>query len=285
MSPDGNNRGGPVFFPPVLVPDTASVDGEYILWGFPRVSQRFYEDQRPSLVRPTDKSVLSFSRLEDGVSVCQYAKRYGILWALQIDPNHARETDITLTDRTVWRLGDHRARVFAGSESTTDLRGKEPLGLWLSLAQRLRAVLRINAALKGRTRQPLPTPGSPEDWAVLGGGPPPEDLKDARFFLLREVNWWLAIGSVRLQLGIANFNQKRTSWKLDVAYDGLAGGLAYRLLLMVTGESNLYACDGCGVPYIRTKRAPRPGQENFCDDCADVAQKRATQRYREGKRS
>jgi hypothetical protein len=158
------------------------------------------------------------------------------------------------------------------------------LGLWLSLAERLRAVLKINAALKGRTLRSLPAPGSPEDWAVLGRGPPPEDLRDAQFFLLHEVKWWLGIGRVHLELGIVNSSEKRTAWKLDVAYDGLAGGLAYRLLLMVTGESNLYACDGCGVPYISLKRAPRPGQENFCDDCDGVAQQRATQRYRQGKK-
>jgi hypothetical protein len=268
-----------IFFPPVLVPEMVIVKSRYLEWRFPR------DDRRSSIARPTDRSVLAFARLDDEASICEYAKRYGLLWAVQVDPSHKQERDIALTDGTVWRLGEHPARTAAVIEPTKNLQGREPIALWLSLARRLRATLRINAALKGRTRNPLPVAGSPGDWAALGDGPPPEDPQDAQLFLLQEVNWWLTIGRVRLALGIVKFSEKRTAWKLDIAYDGLAGGLAYRLLLMVTGESDLYACDGCGRPYIRLKRAPRPGQENFCDDCTEVAQKRATQRYREGKRS
>ena len=280
----GKRSGSTIFFPPVLVPETVALEGELVAWGFPRMSRAVYDDQRSSLARPTDRSLLAFTRLKDAVSVCDYAKRYGILWAIQIKADYERETDIRLTDGTVWRLGDPRVRVFAGSDPTENLQGKEPLALWFLLAQRLRAALRISAALQGRARNPLPSVGSPEDWADLGGSPP-DEIRWAQNLLLREVNWWLGIGGVHLELGIVEFSEKHTEWKIDIAYEGLAGGLAYRLLLMVAGESSLYACDGCGRPHIRLKRAPRPGQENFCDDCTGVAQQRATQRYRKGKRS
>jgi len=74
---------------------------------------------------------------------------------------------------------------------------------------------------------------------------------------------------------------QKTEWEIEIASDWLAGGLAYPLLLTVTGENRLYACDNCKIPYIRLTRAPRAGQENFCEDCTDVAKLRATQRYRE----
>jgi hypothetical protein len=266
-----------IFFPPVQVPETVTVDKKRLCWTVPSDPRPYYEDGRRAYVRPTDRSILAFARLADAASICEYAKRYGLLWANPIDPKRKRETDVPLSDGSVWRPGGECDRL--------GLTGWEPIDLWLSLTRRLRAVLRINAALKGRSRNPLPTPGEPDDWAVLGGGPPPDTPEDAQFFLLDEVNWWLSIGGVRLQLGILSFSEKRTAWKLEVAYNGLAGGLAYRLLLMVTGESSLYACDGCGIPYVRLKRAPQPGQENFCDDCSDVAQKRATKRYLEGKKS
>jgi|SRR5665213_2036320 len=272
-----------LFYPGVRVPETVRIEGDSVKWELPRNSIPSYSDHRRSIVRPTDRSILDFSRLKDGNSICSYAAKRGILWAIQIRPEHQRETDLELTDGTVWRLGDPRSRVFA-EVGETHLSGAEPIALWLSLARRLRAILRINAALKGRTRRPLPEVGTSEDWESLGAGPIPDDPREAQFFLQREVNWWLLIGGVRLGLGIAEFSRESTAWKLDIAYEGLAGGIAYRLLLMVIGESKLYACDGCGCPYIREAKAPRPGQENFCPDCTGIAQKRAVDRYRQGKR-
>lgn len=105
---------------------------------------------------------MKFSRLAeaDEVSIRDYARRYGVLRAVQIKPEYEREKDIELTDGAIWRLGDKRAWAYGR---------KEPLGLWQSLARQLRAILKINAALKGRTKNPLPSPGSPEDWEMLGG--------------------------------------------------------------------------------------------------------------------
>ncbi|MDP8989488.1 MAG: hypothetical protein M3N41_05325 [Acidobacteriota bacterium] len=262
------------------MPETARIEGQFLRWELPRFPNGNYDDRLSSTVRPTDRSVLAFSRLKNEEAVCSYATRYGIFWAVEIRQEHQRERDLVLeADGTVWRLGDIRSRAFA-DVGQTHLSGKEPLALWFSLSARLRAILRVNAALKGRSRNPLPSTGTPEDWTALGA-PIPEDPRDAQFNLLQAVNWWLRIGGVRLELGITEFSRERTGWKLNVAYDGLAGGIAYRLLLMVIGESKLYACDGCGYPYVRDQqRAPRPGQENFCPDCPNAAQKRATERYR-----
>jgi len=109
-------------------------------------------------------------------------------------------------------------------------------------------------------------------------------VKSAQFFLMNWVNQWLRLGGVRLGLGITEWSASSTDWKMEVVYPGLLGALAYRLLLMVVGESRLYACDGCGEPYIRLKRLPRPGQENFCTDCTEVAARRASKRYKDAKK-
>ncbi len=152
---------------------------------------------------------------------------------------------------------------------------------WLTLARRLNAVLGIRAALKGRDRQPLPTPGPDNYWNLLV--PPaltPRDVGMAQWHVNDEINWWLRLGGVRLQLGGFPRWTTRPEWKLEIAYDGLIGGLAFQLLTVVV-QNKLYVCDGCHFPYIRDNRAPGPGQENFCPDCTKVAARRATQRYRE----
>lgn len=257
--------------PAVRIPAKVEVSGETLVWEYAAESSEYRT--------PSDAAVIAFSKLADAPpdQVAKFAARYGVLSAVQIKQEYQRDSDIRLSDGSIWRPGSDLAYVF-----DSKLQGSEPLLLWRFLARRLRALLRINSALKGRSRTPLPAIGTEEDWLVLGlkGQPFFDDVRDAQFFLCQETNEWLGSGSVRLRLGITEWSRTRTDWKLEVDYDGLLGAIAYRLMLMVIGEANLYACYGCGQPYIRLKRAPRPGQENFCDDCEGIAQTRATQRYR-----
>ncbi len=265
-----------LYHPSVRIPARVRIEDDSLVWAY---------DENQDWRRPTDRAVIAFSRLAEAPAdqLREFAARYGVLKAARIKPRYQRETDIELPDDSIWRVGTDLAYLVVEGH----IEGREPIALWQFLARQMRAILRINAALKGRTRSPLPTVGTLEDWQVFGGtGLPLEDVRDAQFFLSSAVNDWLRFGGVWLELGITEWSRSRTDWKLEISYSGLIGALSYRLLLMVAGESSLYACDGCGQPYIRTKRAPRPGQENFCDDCEGVAQKRATQRYREkGKRA
>jgi hypothetical protein len=262
---------GDIYHSTLRIPKSVCIEDGNLVW-------RYNEKPPSRFYRPAKTTVVEFSKLATatGDAIREFAQNRGVLEAAQIKPKYKQDTDVKLTDGTVWRLG-------VGGR----IEGTEPLGLWQGLAREVRAILRINAALKGRTHNPSPTIGSPEDWEVLGGGEPLEDVRDAQFFLQMVVNRWLMMGKVRLELQTTGFRADRTAWNLEVTYDALAGGLAYRLLLMVVGESRLYACDGCGRPYIRFARAPQPGQENFCDDeeCAKISRKRATERYREGKKS
>jgi hypothetical protein len=164
---------------------------------------------------------------------------------------------------------------------------REPLWIWFLLSRQARAMLRVNAALKGRTRNPMPSVGLEDDWrAIAGPGEPFTDVRDSQFFLMLAVNEWLRIGEVGLRLRLMELSRTKTDWRIEVGYgDGfgynLYGHLAYQLFLSIAGEDRLYACSACGNPYIRVKKAPRAGQDNYCDDCAHVAQLRATQRYRQ----
>lgn len=272
-----SKRAGGIYYPSVQIPTTVTVDGDYLRW-----DDKKPDGQEAQWRRPTDRTLVEFSKLHSAPpeSICDFARRYGVLRAFKVarkDRQDILPTDIEMPDGSVWVASN-----YAGGTA------KEPIELWRYLSSKIGAILRINSYLKGRSRTPKPSPGLEEDWKILDGGdstaPPLEDPRDAQFFLLHVINDWLRTGSVGLELSIANWSTRKTDWKLEITYSGLLGALAYRLLLTVVGESNLYACDGCGNPYIRTKRAPRPGQENFCDDCTEIAKRRASQRWKEKNR-
>jgi hypothetical protein len=259
-------------YPTVRIPTSVLIVDDFLRWEADGPLEC-----EPQWRRPTDRTLTGFTKLHDKTpeAIREFAAGHGVLNMFRVSPKYQQRTDIKVSDGTIWGFGPGAA---AG-------KGEEPLCLWRYFAKRLHSILRINCALKGRNRNPLPTAGLNEDWAILDpGGVPIEDPRDAQFFLLLTINELLRQGSVGLELGIAKWSQQSTDWKLDITYSGLLGALAYRLLLTVIGESNLYACCGCGNPYVRTKKAPRAGQENFCDDCTDIGQRRASQRWKEKNR-
>jgi hypothetical protein len=271
-----------IYYPGVRIPKAVAVDpaGENMTYSYAN------EPNGQEWRRPTDRGLLAFAKLGNAApeAIRDYARRYGVLQAVQVRPKAAAEGDFVMRDKTVWRFGHWAAlEVLDPHDEFSDVRWRlEPLRVWRALAEQVRALLRINAALKGRSHNPSPAL-SPEDWEIIDpGGASLDDPLDEKFFLNMLVNRWLLMGGVRLELygGV-----KLAKWELEVAYNGLVGALAYRLLLMVVGEDRLYVCSGCGGPYIRDSRAPRPGQENFCRDCVEVPARRAVERYRQKNRS
>lgn len=266
-----SNRGTGLYYPAVPIPEKVVIAGDMLRWKAGSNSRAGADAHQWR--SPTDRTLTEFARLHDAApeSVRTFAARHGVLNVAKVPKKYQQQNDIRVPDGSVWAFS-----AITGGE------GEEPLHLWHFFSKRLRAILRINTALKGRSRSPLPAPGLNEDWEILDpGGTPIEDARDAQFFLVEVINDVLRSGSVGIELGIAKWSRQSTDWKLEIKYNGLLGGLAYRLLLTVVGERNLYSCDGCGCPYIRTKKAPRAGQENFCDDCTEVAQRRASQRWKE----
>ena len=72
----------------------------------------------------------------------------------------------------------------------------------------------------------------------------------------------------------------------QVDYHGfLFAALALQLALSLAGAESLYTCSGCGFPYVRELKRPKPGTANYCPKCSEkgVAQRRAVDAYREKK--
>jgi hypothetical protein len=253
--------------PAVRIPSSVKVRKGNLLW-----------ERGDEWRTPTDRTVLAFSKLANAedAQIAEFAARHGFLGMYHSSAKFLIGDEFQLPDGSLWATSE-----------TQGPSGSEPLLLWRMLARKVQAILRINTALNGRSERIDPWIGPIEDWRALDVEGPLESLEvnDAQFYLCNWVNWLLTLGRIRLELGITAWSRQQTDWKLEVSYSGLIGGVAYRLLLMVVGESRLYSCTGCAQPYIRLKRAPRPGQDNFCDDCqADgIPQQRATQRYRKGK--
>lgn len=229
-------------------------------------------------VKCTDSTLVRFSNLKNAADVLEFARRYGVLGAKKLDPSTPNLPNELRLEESAGRWCVSTERAYP-----TD---SEPIRIWLFLSRQLRALLRINAGLKGHSRDPNPVIGAEDDWiAVAGKGEPLTEVEDAQFFLNIVVNEWLRIGQVGLKLGIINWSRTRTDWKIEVGYGfeanyNLFGQLAFQLLLSITGEDRLYVCSGCGILYVRLKKQPLPGQDNYCEDCSEVASRRASQRWK-----
>ena len=71
---------------------------------------------------------------------------------------------------------------------------------------------------------------------------------------------------------------------MQVDYHGfLFAALGLQLALSLAGAESLYTCSGCGFPYVRELKRPKPGTANYCPKCSarGVAKRRAVDTYRE----
>lgn len=165
----------------------------------------------------------------------------------------------------------------------------EPIAAWRHFSRRAYAVLNIAASL-AQNRV-----GAEEDWKALppvrikefgselaqrwfgfrvwaehGGteyisrsGRSPRQLEVERSFLFAETTLWLKLGGVGFIL-----MPEDHGWQLSIDYNGfLLAAVAVQLALTLADIDNLYTCSGCGVPYVRRKKSPKPGQANFCEQC------------------
>jgi hypothetical protein len=97
------------------------------------------------------------------------------------------------------------------------------------------------------------------------------------------VNEWLWLADVRPAL-LWNKEAKALQLNFGSPYSGtLFGALGIELMLAVSGQGDFATCSGCGQPYLRAKRRPKTGQENYCPDCykRGVPVRRRVERYRE----
>ncbi len=102
-------------------------------------------------------------------------------------------------------------------------------------------------------------------------------MRTERSFLWAEMIFWLKVTDV----GFALMPETTGKWQLSVDYKRcVLGAVAMQLALTLAGGERLHTCSGCGSVYARTKRPPRPGQANYCDECDKdkIARQRAERR-------
>ena len=182
--------------------------------------------------------------------------------------------------------------------------GTEPLDAWRFYSSRAAAILRIAAALKeGKLgdladwgvlllRSPVEDDEDSRRAKLYGlakafaatGERPPMPLGAFPYFdiharlLAQEVNMWLRFwrpsfyrlapfypaADICLEWSVTE-----QRFKTHMDHGGfLFPAIALQLMLAVAGAKSLYTCSGCGQPYIRTRRLPKPGCANYCDNCA-----------------
>jgi len=234
-------------------------------------------------IRPNMTNLFDgFVRLgqEPPAAILDYARRWGLLY-LDADGTPC--------------VMPYRPQATAGRT----LPRSEPLDAWEYYSRRASAVLSIADALQKQKR------ASPSDWQVLGsldkklGEQALRDLRhrggavdlyaltgclySAKWDIEQERRWLAMEVALWLALGRPGFSLNPRSWRLEVDYSGcLFAAIALQLALTVTDARNLFTCSGCGVPYVREKKAPKSGQANYCEKCGPNASLReANNRVRE----
>jgi DNA-directed RNA polymerase subunit RPC12/RpoP len=277
------NLGKPVPSGQVLVPGKIDLEGEAIRW----------ELGGPARLQEVSRSTLNeFVKLwqSDSAAILRFAKRWGVL---AIQPIGRKEP-------VLYR---------PCGEAMTE--GSDPIAAWRYFSHRAYAVLNIVAALRqGKL-------GDLADWGVIAAiednresykaaiaehkyglgftlfpkpWPNRNVVEQGRHAMAAEAVAWLTCWRTQRMQGFSDFsvqwNPSSERWELLVDYHGfLFQALAMQLALSIAGSDSLYTCSGCGAPYVRELKRPKPGTANYCPKCSEkgVAQRRAVDAYREKK--
>jgi len=277
----GGNLGRWVPTGQILVPGKIWLKDDAIRWDSKTAR---YQEISPSMLN-------EFIRLTDAESILRFAKRWGVL---------------ALSGGVCPRPGRDRLR-----------EGSEPVAAWQAYSRRAQALLQIAAALKqdklgdlkdwnmfasripssGNGKRSMewleakgrdPMYGMPISVFALGDSPE-KTVESARGFIAGEIGHWLDAWKLEKTGDVSDlalrWNKKQGRWDLQIDYHGLLfAAIALQLALVIAGADSLFACSGCGVPYIRQRERKRPkaGWANYCEQCAKdgVAKRRAVESYR-----
>ena len=279
--------GRPLFSEVLSLPEDIRVDGDCLTWRTSRIN----------FVSPPVGMLDSFLRLaraETSRPFERFARKYGIFGAALLPLGGPRaESEILLPDAGIEGENPSALRCSRWAVSTRMRpRGKssEPLIFWKQFARAAVAMLEIAMDLN---REP-PKPGSEENWRSLG--PFTEDdlveaakssVEAAKEYLFGTLESWMSAGRVVLRVAPLNFHdEKRPRWEPYIGYGSmdtysLFGVLATQLALAVARADGLYFCTGCRLPYIRARgtRRPKPGNNNYCEECRGKSGKDQARRY------
>jgi predicted RNA-binding Zn-ribbon protein involved in translation (DUF1610 family) len=243
--------------------------------------------QEPKIVKPTEAMFSRFIDLHErpAADIREFASQWGRL--------HVRRDGAFLLSESYHKKSSYR----------------EPTEVWRSFVSRARAVLSIASSLAREQR------GMLRDWEHLtsltkritpaGLSLLKRDPFDFRMFIHRgfaafatesietqrvaltvELNLWMKLGGLGLYLGM---DQSKRGWQLELFGGGrLLAALALQLALTVSKAQYPQTCSGCKRLYIRTQKAPKAGEDNYCPNCGkaaalEAADKRRRERSRQAR--
>ena len=211
----------------------------------------------------------AFIRVTEARSALRFARKFGVLQICRHGLQYS-----------------HAPACLASSQrSSWNPQSLEPLEAWLHYATKARAILSLSASIQiGEERDGI---GSRNDWTFLyrsrGGKASIDGLMQAvtakpslaKAFLVTEINDWLIEGNVRPTI---TWDEKASpGFSLNASTFGLLG---VQLMTAVSRIQDVYFCDGCGNPYIRKKRKPQLGRNQYCETCGEqVASKKRQARW------
>jgi hypothetical protein len=161
---------------------------------------------------------------------------------------------------------------------------REPCALYIALARRFQRVLNQSAEVYTKpSRDPIWKQRFPWHCADCAHG-----YARAVQTVEDELERLIQIGEVHVAPAWRN------GWQIEIGFFSVLGALATQLLLAVARADALYTCTGCGDAYIRSaaekdgsfrrRRAPKPGENNYCQKCEPRAVQDAKRRYRKKQR-
>lgn len=208
----------------------------------------YRDDVDYSREKVDDAGVLNaFIRIKTPDDILQFAHRYGPLGLCKhgLPPMHrgSRYRDEFIDGELVGvtDTGEWNPAVGASERGWCPSCSPEPINKWLEYSRLALSYLNGVAVLKN-DKKPY--------------------LRGIRQLFLQDgVNEWLGDADVRLEL-----NWSGGEPILTLTGGGVFGALGVQLLTAVTSYTR-FVCSGCGIPYLRQGRKPKPGQRNFCDKC------------------
>jgi DNA-directed RNA polymerase subunit RPC12/RpoP len=266
----------------IVIPGGAmDVKGNRLLWAF--------DFDQVKEVSPPDTLLDHFVQLWEGddAAILRFARKWG---PLRIDKR----------GNLLW---SNRNALSGKSWDKFPKSGSDSLDAWRFFSQRAYSVLRIAAALYRDSR------GDIADWKYLSseaGGRRDEFFGMGDWIIqgmlpngipFPNVNTIpLPVDRLRNQIAgeLSNWVSRyevalRVVWKetpqIELSYGGhLLSAVALQLALSVLREHSVYTCSGCGRPYSRgSRKRPKTGDANFCEECGRTEALRQAQERRRKK--
>jgi hypothetical protein len=233
------------------------------------------ENQRKYVV-PRKEAFDAFVRLwkQPSAHTLRFARKWGLL-RINERPVESEEKTVWQEPLSTWQHFSRRAHAILNIASNLD-------GGALGLAEDWHALPDMRPHLNDETLSQLEgTLGMFRTWASRGSSWDPDripNLEEQRTLLMTEVAVWLKLGRTGFML-VPNKNK----WELVIDYNFRIFGFLALQLAAAIARSDIYTCSGCGSPYPRERRLPKPGQANYCEECRSnkVALKDADRRRRE----